>query len=107
MFAIVAASTGDPWWGAAVMIAFWLGSVPVLAVLGISVQTLASTLGKRIPLAVSLVILLLGLYTIGGRLTIPAAAFETPAQIESQTSTLQQVESISESTPPCCSENKH
>ncbi len=84
------------------MAAFWAGTVPVLALLGVSVQTLAITLGRRIPLAISLVIVLLGLYTIGGRLTISAAAFEPPAEIDLQADTQQQVEAIGQSEPPCC-----
>ncbi len=102
MFAIVAASTSSAISGAAVMAVFWLGSVPVLTLLGISVQTLAGTVGKRVPLLISLVIVLLGIYTIGGRLTIPATAFEPPMQIDAGASTLQQVEAIGQSAPPCC-----
>ena len=104
MFAIVAASTSSALWGAAVMAAFWLGSVPVLTLLGISIQTFAVAVGRRIPLAISLVIVLFGLYTIGGRLTIPAAAFETPLQIDPASNTQQKVESIGQTEPPCCSQ---
>lgn len=102
MFAIVAAGTGSVVGGGAVMIAFWLGSVPVLALLGISVQTFAATLGKRIPLAISAIIILLGLYTLGGRLTIDAAAFEPARQQAAPADTLHQVEEIGRTEPPCC-----
>ena len=50
-FAIVAARTGSILFGAAVMAAFWLGTVPILASLGVGVQTLTGTLGRRIPAA--------------------------------------------------------
>lgn len=86
------------------MAAFWLGSVPVLALLGISVQTFASTIGRQVPLIISLIIVLLGLYTLGGRLTIPATAFEPPASLDMSTDAQHQVETIGETTPPCCCE---
>ncbi len=49
------------------MVAFWMGTVPILASLGIGVQALMGTLGRRIPLATALVIVGLGLYTIAVR----------------------------------------
>ena len=55
-FAIVAAGTGSVVMGAAVMVAFWAGTVPILASLGIGVQALTGTLGRRLPLATALVI---------------------------------------------------
>jgi sulfite exporter TauE/SafE len=102
MFAVVAAGTCNPFWGGAVMASFWLGSVPVLALLGVSVQTLSGTLGKRVPLVTSLMVVLLGLYTIFGRLTIPASAFEPSAPSGIATTTAQQVEAAGQTEPPCC-----
>lgn len=102
VFAIAAAGTGSPVWGGAIMATFWAGTVPILALLGISLQTLSATLGRRIPLAISVIVVLLGLFTIGGRLTIPASAFEPPPGMDLQADTLQQVKAIGHTEPPCC-----
>ncbi len=102
MFAVVAAGSCSPMWGGAIMASFWLGSVPVLALLGISVQALSGTLGKRIPLATSMLIALLGLYTLFGRLAIPATAFDGATSPGIDSTTLQQVEAAGETVPPCC-----
>ena len=106
LFAIAAAGTGSPWWGAAVMAAFWLGTVPVLSLVGISVQTLTGVVGQRLPLVTSLVIIVLGLYTAYGRLTIPAEAFERRAMdstLDNTSATAEQrIEAALQQEPPCC-----
>jgi sulfite exporter TauE/SafE len=104
-FAIVATGAGSAAMGAAVMAAFWLGTVPVLASLGIGVQAFSGTLGRRMPLITAVAIVVLGLFTIVGRLSVPVAAFEQQ-QVEISTSgdVQQQVETIDSSTPPCCQE---
>lgn len=101
-FAIVATGTGSVIWGAAVMIAFWLGTVPVLASLGIGVQTLAGTIGRRIPLATAVAFVLLGLFTIGNRLAIPVEAFAATAAPTAGADTAEQIEIIQQTKPPCC-----
>ena len=102
-FAIVAAGTGSLLMGAAVMVAFWLGTVPVLASLGVGVQTLAGTLGRRIPLATALVIVALGLYTVAAR---PAISIDDvrPAIGQANTDPATMAESISDAKLPCCHE---
>lgn len=101
-FAIVATGTGSVIWGAAVMIAFWLGTVPVLASLGIGVQTLAGTVGRRIPLATAVAFVLLGLFTIGNRLAIPVEAFAATAAPVSGPDAAEQIKVIQQTKPPCC-----
>lgn len=102
LFAIAAAGTGSPWWGAAVMAAFWLGTVPVLSLVGISVQTLTGVVGQRLPLVTSLIIIALGLYTAYGRLTIPAEAFERHVVERGATTAEERVEAALQEEPPCC-----
>jgi sulfite exporter TauE/SafE len=102
MFAVVATSTGSVIMGGAVMAAFWLGSVPLLSVVGVGVQTLVGTVGRRVPLITSLIVVLLGLLTIGGRLTVPATAFEPTLPETTGSDTLLQVEAAGQTTPPCC-----
>ena len=88
------------------MAVFWLGSVPVLALLGISVQTLAATLGRRIPLAISIIIILFGVYTLTGRLTISATRFESSVTVDPHADMQRQVEAITHQEPPCCCQHK-
>jgi sulfite exporter TauE/SafE len=102
LFAIAAAGSGSALWGAAVMAAFWLGTVPVLASLGVSVQMLTGKLGRRVPLATAVVVVLLGLYTLAGQMTIRADAFEQPLPGSESLDTDQRVEQIGETVPPCC-----
>ncbi|MBM4091283.1 MAG: sulfite exporter TauE/SafE family protein, partial [Planctomycetes bacterium] len=104
-FAVVATGTGSIAMGAAVMVAFWLGTVPVLAFLGIGVQTLTGTLGRRAPLITALVIVLLGLYTVAARPVLSVGSV-APA-IEARGGVLQQAESLQGAQPPCCRERGH
>lgn len=46
-FAIIAAGTASPIWGAAVMATFWVGTVPILAGLGLGIGALRARLGPR------------------------------------------------------------
>jgi hypothetical protein len=101
-FAIIAAGAGTALGGAAVMAAFWLGTVPILVSLGVGVQALTGTLGRRIPLVTAILIVLLGLYTVGGRMTMPAQAFQPLVESMEGVDTMQQVEAVQQTKPPCC-----
>jgi len=69
-FAVTAFGTAGPLAGGLVMAAFWAGTVPVLLLVGVGVQPLGAGLGRRIPMLTSLVILVIGLYTIVGRTSL-------------------------------------
>ena len=102
LFALKAAGTGSPFEGALFMIAFWLGSVPALVLVGVGVQTLARLLGRRLPLV-----------TVAGDrrcwaflrshsgCAIPVQAFE-PVKTQADAASIKQVEEIGKSVPPCC-----
>jgi sulfite exporter TauE/SafE len=102
MFAMVAAGSGSAVWGAAIMTAFWLGTVPILASLGVGVQALTGTFGKRIPLITAMLVVCLGMYTIIDRWAIPAQAFESALPSGVSADPIRQVEEIQDSAPPCC-----
>ncbi len=104
-FAIIAAGTGGALMGAAVMTAFWLGTVPILVSLGVGVQALTGTLGRRIPLATAIVIVMLGLYTVGQRAATPVAAFESTVEALGGGDTMDQVEAAQQVEPPCCQDH--
>jgi sulfite exporter TauE/SafE len=101
-FAIIAAGTGSALFGAMVMIAFWMGTVPVLVSLGVGVQALTGTLGRRIPLVTAIVIVALGLYTVLGRSAAPVAAFEATVESLQGADTMEQVQAVQQTKPPCC-----
>jgi len=101
-FAIIAAGAGSAAWGAAVMVAFWAGTVPVLVSLGVGVQALTGALGRRLPLATALILVGLGLYTVGDRLLVPAGAFESLGDRLQGRDVQQQLEEVEQAKPPCC-----
>lgn len=102
-FVITAAGTGSPVAGAVTMAVFWLGTLPVMIGLGIGLQSLTGALRRHLPLATSLLIVGVGLWTILGRIAMPTmtrAAF-TPANTQAA---IQHVKSLNTSTPPCCTD---
>jgi len=101
-FAIIAAGAGSAGWGAAVMVAFWAGTVPVLVSLGVGVQALTGALGRRLPLATALILVGLGLYTIGDRLLLPAGAFEPLAESLQGRDVQGKLKTVEHTKPPCC-----
>ncbi len=81
-FAITAAGTGDPFKGALVMAAFWVGTLPVLLGLGMGVQALAGPLRRHLPLVSALVLMLIGAWTVLDRARISVDRFATiPAAV--------------------------
>lgn len=72
-FAIVAAGTGSPIIGAAVMVAFWTGTLPLMGSLGLGLQTLTGPLRRRLPAITSVIVVILGVFTAMGRVGVPTA----------------------------------
>lgn len=75
VFGVTAAGTGSPLAGAAVMAAFWAGTVPWLLAVGVGTQLLTRLVGGRMPVVTAVVLIALGAMTIAGRTTVPAGAF--------------------------------
>lgn len=63
-FVLVAASTGSPLWGMLTMGAFWLGTVPILAALGVVSGGVGRRLGKYTPRITAGLLLFAGLYSL-------------------------------------------
>jgi uncharacterized protein len=88
-FVAVAAGSGTALAGAGVMATFWLGTVPALAFVGISVRRFAGPLGRKLPIVSAVALIVVGLGTvwmrashtdaIGGWLSPPAAESEKPS----------------------------
>jgi sulfite exporter TauE/SafE len=101
LFALKAAETGSPLRGAMFMMAFWLGSVPALVLVGAGVQTLVRLFGRRLPLAMAMVIVLLGVFTLAFWMHSPVLAFE-PGKSQTEGASVQDVQSLGTTVPPCC-----
>jgi uncharacterized protein len=85
-FVLAAAGTGSALRGAAVMAAFWLGSVPVLVGLGTVGRSLSRLLGARTPLLSAGVVLALGFLNLWSHYNVPAHALSnlaSPAALDS------------------------
>lgn len=71
-FAVAAAGTGSPAFGAATMAVFWAGTLPVMVGLGASVQAAAGPLRRRLPAITATLLVVLGLFAVAGRFSVPA-----------------------------------
>ena len=71
-FAVSAAGTASPLWGAAVMAAFWSGTVPALLGMGVLAARFARPFRRHLPFVSACVILCVGLFTVVSRANMPA-----------------------------------
>ncbi|MBK8914978.1 MAG: sulfite exporter TauE/SafE family protein [Phycisphaerales bacterium] len=72
-FVITAAGTGNSLAAAVAMLAFWLGTLPVMGAVTIGARAISGPLGSRFPLLTSILLVAVGTYTLTGRLTIDGA----------------------------------
>lgn len=70
-FVVVAGSTGGALPGAAVMVAFWAGTVPMMAGVATAAGRLLGPMQRRMPLVSALVVLALGFLSLAGKLHAP------------------------------------
>jgi sulfite exporter TauE/SafE len=73
-FVVLAAGSGGPIAGALVMLAFWLGTVPMMLGAGALVTPIARRLGARFPLVSSTILIALGAFALIVRAPIAAPA---------------------------------
>jgi sulfite exporter TauE/SafE len=102
-FVLAAAGTGAPLWGALTLAAFWTGTVPVLAALGVGVQKLAGLSSRHVQIAASCLVIALGLLALAGRWELPMAkgtALEPPST--TLEGAIERVETLRHEEPPCC-----
>ena len=97
-FVVTAAGAGSPMWGGAVMATFWLGTLPVMLSLGIGARTLMGTFGKKLPTVTAMALVVVGVFTLSGRLNLQP---ETLAAVVQEESIGKEVPS-SEELPACC-----
>jgi hypothetical protein len=75
-FVVTAAGTGSALKGAAVLAAFWAGTVPALVAVGLGLQLVSAPLRQRVPVITAILLMALGLYAILGRPTSVDAAIK-------------------------------
>ena len=70
-FIVTAAGTGDPLRGAGLMAVFWLGTLPMMAGLGVAVQALAGGFRRWVPAVCAVAMIVVGLFAVAGRARAP------------------------------------
>jgi sulfite exporter TauE/SafE len=68
-FLVTAAGTGHPVTGAAVMVAFWIGTVPALVAIGLGFQLVGAPLRRHVPAVTAILVVALGILALVGRPT--------------------------------------
>ncbi|HSO21974.1 MAG TPA: sulfite exporter TauE/SafE family protein, partial [Chondromyces sp.] len=93
---VTAAGTGSALNGAAVMAAFWAGTVPALLAVGLGAQLVSAPLRRHVPAVTAVLLVGLGLYAILGR----------PASVEAAVTRHQQIHGSAptptEAAADCC-----
>jgi len=100
LYVLAAAGTGNLIWGGAILLAFWVGTVPILAGLGLGIQWMAAPLRKHLPLVSGLAVLIIGSMAVLGRVSMPTM---TPADRRDilATSSVERF-AVPDQTPACC-----
>lgn len=91
-FAAVAAGTGVWWQGGIVMVAFWVGTVPVLAALGAGIASLGGERRRWVTALAGVAMVAVGVHT----------AFVRAPLAERALSAARAPASLPAGTPPCC-----
>lgn len=99
-FALTAAGTGSPLYGAVVMLVFWAGTLPVLVSLGAGIQAALGLLGKRLPAVCAIALIVVGLTTLAGRMNLDSNAIAQ--SLESKHSATDSSVPDPNELPPCC-----
>lgn len=120
-FAITAAGTASPMWGAVTMAVFWLGTLPVLVSLGACVQKLTGAMGRQLPVVTAVVVIAVGLWTLAGRAGLDTQAIlqaqahaagspdATPGETDpaaSDADAVDRVNQLNDQTPACCQDDE-
>lgn len=108
-FVVTSAGTGHALWGVATMAAFWLGTLPILASLGVSAQVASGILGRNATLVTAVAVVVIGLLTAAGRMRLdPRAMLQAQAapvagaQQGELAASVEHVQSLDAEQMPCC-----
>lgn len=125
VFALAAASTTSPIWGGLVMVAFWAGTIPIMVTLGLGWGRLSGKFQAKVPLVMSVMVVLIGAFTIVYRSPVDLGTMVTNDRVVSAdekenspssnpaTSTIlvvpqntqeaiEQIQSLEQEQLPCC-----
>lgn len=117
-FVVASASTGSTLGGAAVMTAFWLGTVPVLLGVGLGVRFVSAPLRRVVPGLTAATLVIVGVVAVLGRLDVPTYKAEVEARLASHRTeqdgaatgaadAAAMVERTEDWVPPCCREDEN
>lgn len=101
-FALTAAGTGSPIWGAVLMIAFWAGTVPIMAALMLGADKIGKPVQKRLPVLMAGLVIAIGLFTIFFR--APVAVAGDAVEVKPKQELVESVSNIDHQALPCCSD---
>lgn len=100
-FAITAAGTGSPTWGAALMAAFWAGTVPVLVAVMLGYSRIGVALQRHVPTVMATLVIAVGIFTISSRASVDVMQTDVRL-VDGKDALIQQVEMIDQTALPCC-----
>jgi sulfite exporter TauE/SafE len=95
-FLVTAAGTGSSIAGAAVMAAFWLGTVPSLVAVGLGAQLIGAPLRRHVPAVTAVLLVALGVFAILARPASVTAAITAHEHVGHE------VPTANEALPGCC-----
>lgn len=118
-FGITAAGTGHPLTGMALMMSFWLGTVPIMSALMLGTNHISHKLQAKIPLAMSVLVIALGVFTLVSRAPVNLSGMQmndvlvaapqsggAPGNgIDTELLTRSVLDIDQEQLPCCCTEN--
>jgi sulfite exporter TauE/SafE len=99
-FVLVGTGTGSVIPALVVMLAFWVGTIPLLTLLSWSSAGLAPRLGKAMPWVSITACVILGLFTLFSRATLGTQALED--QLAGDISVSQRIDLARHAKLPCC-----
>ncbi len=102
IFAVIAAGSGSVLGGTLVMAAFWLGTLPVMLAVGVSIQSLAGPLRRHVPALCAAAMVVVGLFAVFSRWDGLADATQLPAVPMSIEEAVERAGDAGEATRPCC-----
>lgn len=100
-FALTAAGTGSALFGMLVLLAFWAGTLPLMVSLGAGLEFLTGPMRRRVPAVTAVIVVLLGVLTAMGRISMPTMPVESSATV----SAVDHVRSLDPRALPCCNES--
>lgn len=98
-FAISAAGTGSPIWGAVLMATFWAGTIPLMVLVGLGAGHLSRSLQTKVPVTMAALTILVGIFTISFRSPVAIGGLTVGQDIQEAQ---QQIETLDHEKMPCC-----